>query len=117
MAGLRYPKTTLAISTGSAFLFFVLHRYQASWKAIGLPLATQGHENSVAVAKLNPLKRDLFQHRITIEIPANRLESGIGNNEILARFTQGFFGGWVFSPERWLFNITGLSLTDTDSKY
>ncbi|KAG8164442.1 hypothetical protein KVR01_006360 [Diaporthe batatas] len=115
MTGLRYPRTTLAIlSSGSALLFVVLHRYQSSWKASNIPLATHGHENSVAVTKLNTLKRDLYQHRITLEISANRLKPGIENNEILARFTQGFFGGWVFSPERWFFNYTRLSLTNTD---
>jgi hypothetical protein len=117
MAGLRYPKSILAIGSGSALLFFLLGRYQASWKASDIPLATHGHENSAAVSILNPLQQDLFQHRISIEIPASQIKTGLGNDEVLARFTQGFFGGWIFSPERWFFHLTGLSLTNLDGKY
>lgn len=68
------------------------------------------------MAILNPLQKDLYQHRITIEIPASQLKSSLDNDEILARFTQGFFGGWIFSPERWFFQVTGLSLTNIDGK-
>lgn len=117
MAGLRCPKTILAISSGSAFLFFFLHRYQVSWQARNIPFATHGHEKSVAVSILNPLRQDLFQHRITIEIPTSRIKTGLVNDDVLARFTQGFFGGWIFSPERWLFCLTGLSLTNIDGEY
>lgn len=117
MVGLHYPKTIFAITSSSAFLLFLLHRYQPSWEAKDIPLPTHGHSDSAAVAILNPLQQDLYQHRITIEIPAIRLKSaGLDNDEILARFTQGFFGGWIFSPERWFFQVTGLSVTNIDGK-
>lgn len=116
MVGLHYSKTIFAIGSGSAFLLFLPHRYQPSWKASDLPLATHGHENSAGVAILNPLQQDLYQHRITIEIPASQIKPGLDNDEILAHFTQGFFGGWIFSPERWFFQLTGLSVTNIDGE-
>jgi hypothetical protein len=120
MAGLWYPRTILTISSGSAFLFLTtLYRYEASWQAQNLPLATHGHTKSTAVSVLNPLQQDLYQHRITIDIPTSRIKGGLllGNDEILARFTRGFFGGWIFSPERWLFCLTGLVLTKVEGEY
>ncbi|KAG6354353.1 hypothetical protein INS49_004370 [Diaporthe citri] len=112
MAALRYYTTILTLSSGSAFLVFMLNRYLPSRNARNLTRATHGHETSAAVAILNPQKQDLFQHRITMEIPTTRLKPGLDNNEILARFTQGFFGGWIFSPERWVV----LLLTDVPSE-
>lgn len=117
MSALRYYATILTLGSGSAFLLFLHNRYLPSRNARNLPQATHGHGNSDAVAILNPRKQNLFQHRITIDIPASRLKPGLDNDEILARFTQGFFGGWIFSPERWFFNLTRLSITSLDGKY
>lgn len=117
MAALRYPRTMLTVASGSAFLLFLADRYLPSRNARNIPQAAHGHETSVAVNILNPRKQKLFQHRVTIEIPAARLKPGLGNDEILARFTRGFFGGWIFSPERWFFQLTGLSLTGLSGKY
>lgn len=117
MTALRYYATILTLGSGSAFLLFLHNRYLPSRNARNLPQATHGHDNSDAVAILNPRKQNLFQHRITIDIPASRLKPGLDNDEILARFTQGFFGGWIFSPERWFFNLTRLSITSIDGKY
>lgn len=112
-----FSTTILSLGSGSAFLLFLLNRYLPSRNASNIPRASYGHENSVAVAILNPRRQNLFQHRITIEIPAAKLKHGLDNDEILARFTQGFFGGWIFSPERWFFHLTGLSVTNLDGKY
>lgn len=117
MAAIRYYTTVLTLSSGPAILVFLLNRYLPSRNARNLPRATHGHETSAAVTILNPQKKDLFQHRITVDIPAARLKAGLGNDEILARFTQGFFGGWIFTPERWFFHITRLSVTNLDGKY
>lgn len=117
MTALRYYATILTLSSGSAFLLFLHNRYLTSRNARNLPLATHGHDTSAAVAILNPRKQNLFQHGITIDIPASRLKPGLDNDEILARFTQGFFGGWVFSPERWFFILTRLSITSLDGRY
>lgn len=116
MASLRHSTTILTLSSGSALLLFLFQRYLPSRSARNIPRATHGHENSVAVAILNPQKQELFQHRITIDIPATQLRSGLDSDEILARFTQGFFGGWIFCPERWFFQITGLSVTNLNGE-
>lgn len=117
MAALRYYTTILTLSSGSAFLLFILNRYTPSRNARNLPRATHGHEASAAVAILNSRNQNLFQHRIAIEIPVTRLKPGLDSDEILARFTQGFFGGWIFSPERWFFHLTRLSVTNLDGKF
>lgn len=117
MAALRHYTTILTLTSGSAFVVFLLNRYLPSRGARDLPRATHGHEASAAVTILNPRKQALFQHRITIEIPATRLKPGLDNDEILACFTQGFFGGWIFSPERWFFHLTRLSVTNLDGKH
>lgn len=44
------------------------------------------------------------------------MKKNITDDEILARFNQGFFGGPAFTIERWLFCISHLSLTNTSSK-
>lgn len=116
MAALRYYTTVLTLTSGSAFVVFLINRYLPSRNAKNLPRATQGHEKSAAVVILNPRTKRLFQHRIAIDIPATRLKHGLDSDEILARFTQGFFGGWIFSPERWFFQLTRLSVTNLDGK-
>lgn len=73
-------------------------------------MATFGHETSYAMSIMNPRHQDVFQHKLSLEIPIVRLRSGIEDDEILALFTKGFFGGWVFTPERWLFKLTRLSV-------
>lgn len=117
MAALRYPPVMLTAASGPALVLFLVERYLPSRNARNIPQAAPGHEASAAVNILNPQKQKLFQHRITIEIPAARLKPGLGNEEILARFTQGFFGGWIFSPERWFFQLTRLSITNLSGKY
>lgn len=117
MDALRYPRATLTVASGSAFLLFLVDRYLPSRNARNIPQAAHGHETSVAVNILNPKRQKLFQHRITLQIPAARLKPGLENQEILARFTQGFFGGWIFSPERWFFQLTRLSITNLSGKY
>lgn len=117
MATLRDSTTLLSLSSGSVILLFLLNRYIPSCSARLVPRATWGHETSLAVTVLNPRRQDLFQHAITLDIPASQLKSGIDNEEVLTRFTQGFFGGWIFSPERWFFAFTGLSVTNLDGKY
>lgn len=113
----RCSTTILSLSSGSAFLLFLLNRYLPSRNARDIPHASNGHEDSMAVAILNPRRQSLFQHRITIEIPATKVKSGLDSDEILARFTQGFFGGWIFSLERWFFHLTRLSVTNLDGRY
>ncbi|KAJ4391116.1 hypothetical protein N0V93_004731 [Gnomoniopsis smithogilvyi] len=77
--------------------------------------ATPGHENSLAFNLLNPKRYPTEQDRFSLRIPKRDLRTGISDEEILARFTKGFFGGWVFTPERWFFLLTRFSLMDHDA--
>ncbi|KAK6085102.1 hypothetical protein SCUP515_00920 [Seiridium cupressi] len=74
--------------------------------------ATAGHENSFGLFILNPLRNPNEQETYSLTIPTSRLKKGITDQEILARFTSGFFGG-IFTPEAWFFRTTGFSKTDT----
>ncbi|KZL87484.1 hypothetical protein CI238_03989 [Colletotrichum incanum] len=51
----------------------------------------------------------------SVSIPLSRLRPGITDQEILARFTRGFFGGPAFTPERWFFTLSGYQLTDVEA--
>lgn len=43
---------------------------------------------------------------MTLRLPV--AAKGWSDEQVLARFTKGFFGGWVFRPERVALNIAGL---------
>ncbi|KAK9412900.1 hypothetical protein SUNI508_12313 [Seiridium unicorne] len=73
---------------------------------------SNGHENSFGCFILNPLRNPNEQETYSLTIPTSRLEKGITDGEILARFTRGFFGG-IFTPEVWFLRTTGFSKTDT----
>ncbi|KAI8953165.1 hypothetical protein F4801DRAFT_538706, partial [Xylaria longipes] len=50
------------------------------------------------MALINPLGHRTGQDSYSIRIPLHKLKAGITNEEILARFTKGFFRGWIFTP-------------------
>ena len=74
-------------------------------------IATPGHESSFPLSVINPHCHATEQESYTLRIRARDLSSPMGDEEILARFCKGFWGGWAFSPERWLFKWTGASVT------
>lgn len=78
--------------------------------------ATPGHEESLAFTLLNPRQYPTEQDSFSLRISKRDLRAGISDEEILARFTRGFFGGWIFTPERWFFELTHFSLQDHDGK-
>lgn len=43
---------------------------------------------------------------VTLRLPQGA--QGWSDEQVLARFTRGFFGGWVFGPERLALNVAGL---------
>lgn len=113
---IRSPATVLSIGTGSALLCFLYNRFQPSRNARDIPGATVGHESSYAMSIMNPRNQELFQHRLILKIPAAKLRAGITEKEVLALFTKGFFGGWIFTPERWLFILTGISFANFEGR-
>lgn len=78
--------------------------------------ATPGHEDSLAFTLLNPNKCPTEQDKFSLSILRRDLRAGISDEEVLARFTKGFFGGWIFTPERWFFSLTHFTLMDYDGK-
>lgn len=77
--------------------------------------ATPGHEHSLAFTLLNPRGNRTEQDRFSVCLVGPAV-AGLSDREILARFTRGFFGGWVFTPERWIFAVTGFSGLDQDGE-
>ncbi|KAI3332138.1 hypothetical protein HD806DRAFT_518941 [Xylariaceae sp. AK1471] len=74
--------------------------------------ATADHAKSQSVALMNPLGHPAQQQdSYTLRIPVHKLQRGISDEEILARFTYGHYGGWVLTPERWLLRIFKPSIT------
>jgi len=59
----------------------------------------------------NPNRFPIEQDSYTVHIPLRELKTGISDEEILARFSKGFFGGWILTPERWFFHVTGWRIT------
>ena len=43
---------------------------------------------------------------VTLRLPPSAKDWS--DEQVLARFTRGFFGGWVFGPERVALNVAGL---------
>lgn len=78
--------------------------------------ATPGHEESLAFTFLNPNKYPTEQDCFSLRIPKHDLRAGTSDEEILARFTRGFFGGWIFTPERWFFSLTRFTFVDNDGR-
>ncbi|KAI1740547.1 hypothetical protein F4680DRAFT_418438 [Xylaria scruposa] len=81
---------------------------------------TAKHIKSRTVALINPLGHRTQGDSYSIRIPVHKLRPGITNEEILARFTYGCFGGWIFTPERLLLRvfkpqITNISRTTTEA--
>ncbi|GFG16533.1 hypothetical protein IFM5058_08005 [Aspergillus udagawae] len=81
----------------------------------GLAAYTRAHQNSPTMALANPRGMPVYGDSYTIRIPLRDLKPGISDEEILARFSKGFFGGWVFAPEWWALRVTGLAMTDFTS--
>ncbi|GFF59707.1 hypothetical protein IFM51744_10020 [Aspergillus udagawae] len=73
---------------------------------------SRAHQNSPTMALANPRGMPVYGDSYTIRIPLRDLKPGISDEEILARFSKGFFGVWVFAPERWALRVTGLAMTD-----
>ncbi|KAI8623681.1 hypothetical protein F5Y19DRAFT_353073 [Xylariaceae sp. FL1651] len=85
--------------------FSVIRRAQCSlW-------ATVEHIESHPMTLLDPSGHPTQQDSSCIRIPVRKLKADLSNEEILRRFTYGYFGGWIFTPERVLLRLFRLSIT------
>ncbi|KAI0528300.1 thiamine pyrophosphate enzyme, N-terminal TPP binding domain-containing protein [Xylaria bambusicola] len=77
------------------------------------PKASPTHKDSFAISVVAPGRHHHgIQENYSFSIPAKRLGSNISDEEILARFTKGFFCGGAFTPERVFLHIAPFRLTD-----
>ncbi|KAL4886214.1 hypothetical protein BJY04DRAFT_213745 [Aspergillus karnatakaensis] len=64
--------------------------------------AQPDHAQSFPMTIIDPDNNPTQEETYTIQIPLQNLNKSITDEEILARFSKGYFGGWMFSPERWV---------------
>ncbi|KAL4989435.1 hypothetical protein BDW68DRAFT_175960 [Aspergillus falconensis] len=64
--------------------------------------AEPGHTRSFGMHVIDPAGNPTEEESYILRIPLHKLKQGIDDKEILARFSKGFFAGWVFGPERWI---------------
>lgn len=77
--------------------------------------ASPGHDRSLALTLLNPKGYRTEQDRFSVCLEGAAV-AGLSEGEIVARFTRGFFGGWVFTPERWIFTLMRYSGLDQEGE-
>ncbi|OJJ66090.1 hypothetical protein ASPBRDRAFT_201195 [Aspergillus brasiliensis CBS 101740] len=86
-------------------------------------VATPGHVDSFPMSLVNPQGFPTHQGTYSLRIPIRELTPNITDEEVLARFIQGFFSRWAMTPERWLLcaarkswtDLSGLHLSPTES--
>ena len=62
--------------------------------------------NSSSVSLINPRHHRIATDQVSLRLPTISF-SGLSDEAVLALFTKGFFGGWVFSIERWIMKMGG----------
>ncbi|KAI1827718.1 hypothetical protein F4861DRAFT_331387 [Xylaria intraflava] len=72
--------------------------------------ASPTHLGSFAVSAVAPRYNNGGQENYSLLIPARRLQRDLSDEEILARFTKGFFSRLSFTPERLLLSVFPFSL-------
>ncbi|KAI0965087.1 hypothetical protein F4678DRAFT_453816 [Xylaria arbuscula] len=77
--------------------------------------ASPTHNESFAISIVAPKEHSGTQENYSLLIPAKRFKDSVSDEEILARFTKGFFSGPVFTPERWLLSGAPIQLTDIEA--
>lgn len=74
-------------------------------------------DSSFAAHIINPRARPATREIFTYRLPIHHLKECVSEEEILARWCRGFFGGWTFTPERIFFKITGIAWTKFSGKF
>jgi hypothetical protein len=64
--------------------------------------AQPNHSRSFGMYVIDPAGNPTEEESYILQVPLRELKQGIDDEEILARFSKGFFAGWVFGPERWI---------------
>src|ERR1700716_3650644 len=65
--------------------------------------------NSSSFNFVNPRHRVITTGNVSQVFPASAI-AGLSDETVLALFTRGFFGGFVFAPERFILKMGGWNL-------
>ena len=76
------------------------------------PRPSPTHKGSFSMSVVAPKQHQGIQENYSFSIPVKRLRSNVSDEEILARFTKGFFAGLAFAPERRLLRVVPFRITD-----
>lgn len=107
------------LPTGVALTYFYIHK-SPSKDAVYTTEGSPFHFSSFPQHVINPRRYAVQSDSITLRIPTSKLPRGadgdrIGDEEILARFTRGFFGGWAFCLEGMFFWASNYKVTRVSS--
>jgi hypothetical protein len=87
----------LGVTLGALLVLYLPCRsMKFTWRA------EPGHARSFAMHVIDPAGNPTQEESYTLRIPLRDLKPGLNDEEILARFSKGYFAGVVFAPERWI---------------
>ncbi|KAL3449398.1 hypothetical protein BJX65DRAFT_36902 [Aspergillus insuetus] len=101
MADLALPQHILCSGIGATLgalliLYLPCRSMKFTWRA------EPGHARSFGMHVIDPAGNPTQEESYTLRIPVRDLRPGLNDEEILARFSKGYFAGAVFAPERWI---------------
>lgn len=70
---------------------------------------SQGFLKSSSADLINPRHHRVATDQVSLRLPVISI-GALDDEAVLALFTKGFFGGWVFSFERYIMKIGGSKL-------
>ncbi|KAL3494426.1 hypothetical protein BJX62DRAFT_234301 [Aspergillus germanicus] len=87
----------LGVTLGALLILYLPCRsMKFTWRA------EPGHARSFGMHVIDPAGNPTQEESYTLRIPPQDLKPGLNDEEILARFSKGYFAGAVFAPERWI---------------
>lgn len=97
-----HASLVLALSIGLGLMGPSISRTLSISRAIDFSWEpTPAHATSMPMSLLNPKSCKIESNSCSMSISLDKLKPEITDEEILAKFTKGFFGGWVFAFERY----------------
>ena len=108
--------TVVAVAASSAFIFQTLRQINSlppDRITVSYDLSSS-FQQSKAVSIVNPHQYPSSDDSryTTISVP-----NSLSDEEIMARFVKGFFGGYVFTPERTALRLLGKTITKFNREY
>ncbi|KAJ8127875.1 hypothetical protein O1611_g5762 [Lasiodiplodia mahajangana] len=104
--------TAIGCTAAGLSIFTVSTRLLPFHRARHEKEASPTHRDSFATSVVTQNRHRGSQENYSLLIPATRLKNDASDEEILARFTKGFFTGLAFTPERWLLSAIPFPITD-----